>query len=134
MPNASLEVHPAPLQPVNPQQSPVLFAGGPMTPPLSPGNSELDEIPPSHVVSVTQGAVSPLRLSTASRGAAEEIPQAEESMDVDQVALEPVRPPVRHLEDEQSHVHRGGSLRLTDFEVKGTLGEYGSFTVGGAVF
>lgn len=27
----------------------------------------------------------------------------------------------RHLEDEQPHTHRG-TLKLTDFEVKGTLG------------
>lgn len=123
MPNASLQVHPAPLQTVNPQQSPVMFTGGPITPPLSPGNSEHEEVPPSHVVQTTQGASSPARLSSASHGAAEEIPRADDSMDVDQVAPEPVNPPVRHLEDEQSHVHRGGSLRLTDFEVKGTLGE-----------
>lgn len=32
------------------------------------------------------------------------------------------QPPLRCLDDEQVHLQRPGTLRLTDFEVKGTLG------------
>lgn len=48
-----------------------------------------------------------------------EVVQSEGHMEVDEPAS--ARQPVRHLEDEQSHLHCG-TLRLTDFEVKGTLG------------
>ena len=36
--------------------------------------------------------------------------------------VKPPQPPVRLLEDEEEHIHR--SLRLQDFEVRGTLGTY----------
>ena len=51
-----------------------------------------------------------------------EVAQPGGTMEVDQPDTTQMQQPARHLEDEQSHVHRGGSLRLTDFEVKGTLG------------
>lgn len=51
-----------------------------------------------------------------------EVAQLAGGMEVDQLEAGPTLQPARHLEDEQSHVQRGGSLRLTDFEVKGTLG------------
>jgi hypothetical protein len=34
----------------------------------------------------------------------------------------PYRPPARSLDDEMAHVEPPGKLKLTDFEVKGTLG------------
>ena len=34
----------------------------------------------------------------------------------------PAKPPVRVLDNEEEHVHR--SLRLQDFELRGTLGTY----------
>jgi protein kinase A len=34
----------------------------------------------------------------------------------------PPKPPLRLLEDEQVHVEKSGSLKLKDFEIKGTLG------------
>jgi hypothetical protein len=36
----------------------------------------------------------------------------------------PAKPPVRLLDDEEEHIHR--SLRLQDFELRGTLGTYSS--------
>jgi hypothetical protein len=36
----------------------------------------------------------------------------------------PAKPPVRFLDDEDEHIHR--SLRLQDFELRGTLGTYSS--------
>jgi hypothetical protein len=38
------------------------------------------------------------------------------------VPSKPVKPPVRLLDDEEEHIHR--SLRLQDFELRGTLGTY----------
>ncbi|KAF4578569.1 serine/threonine protein kinase, AGC [Pleurotus pulmonarius] len=44
-------------------------------------------------------------------------------MSVDPQVPEPAgQPPLRCLDDEQVHLQRPGTLRLTDFEVKGTLG------------
>lgn len=44
-------------------------------------------------------------------------------MSVDPQMPEPAgQPPLRCLDDEQVHLQRPGTLRLTDFEVKGTLG------------
>ena len=46
-----------------------------------------------------------------------------EAMEVDTVQTSlPPRPPVRLLEDEEVRLEKPGTLRLTDFEVKGTLG------------
>lgn len=43
-------------------------------------------------------------------------------MDVDsEQSTSSPKPPLRRLEDEQTHLTRGSS-KLTDFEVKGTLG------------
>jgi len=50
-------------------------------------------------------------------------PRAYEAMETEQaMAVTPPQPPLRHLADEHVHVERSGSLKLTDFEVKGTLG------------
>lgn len=54
----------------------------------------------------------------------ESLPDQEVDHD-DGLPVQPVRPPqppVRLLEDEEEHIHR--SLRLQDFEVRGTLGTY----------
>lgn len=58
------------------------------------------------------------------RRASREMLQTEERMEVDMMRLSnsPRAPPARHLEDEQSHLEKRGALKLTDFEVKGTLG------------
>lgn len=58
----------------------------------------------------------------------EETPSIADSMDLETVETavseeEGPKPPLRLLEDEKSHVNKSGGVRLTDFEVKGTLGE-----------
>jgi hypothetical protein len=46
--------------------------------------------------------------------------EPDREMEVEQP--KPIQPLVRHLKDEEEHLHKGGSLKLTDFEVRGTLG------------
>ncbi|KAI0797848.1 cAMP dependent protein kinase [Abortiporus biennis] len=107
------------------------FVVSPITPPLSPGRSEegdsaivVDPEPrysgqhrsdSSSALGVYSQTEAGPRRSSHSRDSVV-------SMDVDitEGDVSP-RPAARHLEDEKSHVHRG-NLKLTDFEVKGTLG------------
>jgi hypothetical protein len=127
------------------RDSTFMVTDGPITPPLSPGGSEDDAhrhaLPPDaqeaacltpipHSASNMQhnkgSSLQVLRPVAGSRRASREALQSEERMEVDarrQPVSEHATPPMRHLEDEQSHVQKGGPLRLTDFEVKGTLGE-----------
>ena len=105
---------------------------GPITPPMSPGPSEGDEsisIDPEPRYSgpgpvTTVPASGYLHATADPRRASREMLQSEERMEVDARRLSgsPRGPPTRHLEDEQSHLERRGTLKLTDFEVKGTLG------------
>lgn len=92
----------------------------PITPPLSPTPSEkgvedsiiIDAEPSLHVLD-----------ASASETATDSEAGDSISMEVDDV--EPpitTRPPERCLEDEQVHIEKSGP-KLTDFEVKGTLGE-----------
>lgn len=110
-----------------------MLSDGPITPPLSPARSEEGETPiivdsePHYSVRGTDVRLSPRNSRHSTRRAREQSPSTETEtvMDVDPrpVASSP-RPPLRHLEDEQPHVEKG-SLKLTDFEVKGTLGRLG---------
>jgi protein kinase A len=60
----------------------------------------------------------------SSLGQAQEKKQSlNEEMDALKVATPP-KPPLRLLEDEQVHIEKSGSLRLKDFEIKGTLGQF----------
>ena len=111
------------------RDSDCMLSEGPITPPLSPGRSDDGEArivvdpeprysgPGAHI----QHAIPHQHLREA------EIRQGRRSrqhdgMDVDmRPSASSPRPPQRHLEDEQSHLEKG-SLKLTDFEVKGTLG------------
>ncbi|CCM02920.1 uncharacterized protein FIBRA_05034 [Fibroporia radiculosa] len=104
------------------------FVGGPITPPLSPGNSEDGE--PTIVIdtelrysrdSDTYAQGRPDR--TGGQYSQDElVERSEQAMDVDpRPPSSSPRPPLRHLEDEECHLERG-TLKLTDFEVKGTLG------------
>jgi hypothetical protein len=87
-----------------------------MTPPLSPHQSQActdenliatdSELPHSN----------PSESQVASGG----VPVAME-VEPHRVATPP-RPPARLLEDEAAHLEPLGKLKLTDFEVKGTLG------------
>lgn len=75
----------------------------PITPPMSPTQSE------------RYGDT--MSLDSAAPSLAES-----ESEDKMEVEPKPVLAPLRHLEDEEEHLHKGETLRLTDFEVRGTLG------------
>ncbi|KZT69045.1 cAMP dependent protein kinase [Daedalea quercina L-15889] len=93
---------------------------GPITPPLSPGHS--DEGDPSIVIDseprYSGGGTPPSECPTRGTRAA----VAEEAMDIDSEQSESSpKPPLRRLEDEENHL-TSGTLKLTDFEVKGTLG------------
>lgn len=116
-----------------------MASDGPITPPISPGNSDDEDsgiivdteprysghshghhdMPPHTTVSRTL-------LPEASSRRASRSADLGDAMVVD-VRTSPAspRPAARHLEDEQPHAHRG-SLKLTDFEVKGTLGKFHS--------
>lgn len=100
-----------------------MVVDGPITPPMSPCPSEDGTRSAMEQIPVTQG--SQLRVDITQRRPSREMLQAEERMDIDS---QPKIPPIRHLEDEQSHVQRGGPLQLTDFEVKGTLGSSDTFS------
>ncbi|KAK7693302.1 hypothetical protein QCA50_002869 [Cerrena zonata] len=127
---AGEKVRPAPLTPPPRKGSTMLPSGGPITPPMSPTLSDDDDdniiIDPEPRYSGQRGYSSEHIITSAqpehllrrpSRGV-----EAEQHMDVDQVEeISIPKPPARNLDDEKSHVHRG-SLKLTDFEVKGTLG------------
>ncbi|CAL1704290.1 unnamed protein product [Somion occarium] len=105
-------------------------ADGPITPPLSPTISEdgdgdiiVDSEPrysgqrQDVPASINPTAHPEAHFRRPSRGV-----EAEQQMDIDTAEESTIpKPAARNLEDEQSHVHRG-SLKLTDFEVKGTLG------------
>lgn len=87
-----------------------------MTPPMSPGHSESGE----DAIIIDEAP----RYSSAPHSA--DVPFREfEDMHVDPQRSQPAAPqpqrPLRLLEDEQVHLERTG-LRLTDFEVRGTLG------------
>ncbi|KAI0080609.1 cAMP dependent protein kinase [Panus rudis PR-1116 ss-1] len=121
------------------RDSAFMASEGPITPPLSPTNSEGDD---SAIIVDSEPRYSggeagghrfhddqrvlqslPQRGSHIQVEASSRRPSRTEAvqMDVDVHHAEVPRLPMRHLEDEKSHVHRG-SLKLTDFEVKGTLG------------
>ncbi|TBU65995.1 cAMP dependent protein kinase [Dichomitus squalens] len=111
------------------RDSDYMLSDGPITPPLSPGRSDEGEaiiVDSEPRYSGPDGQLQPslphphLRdIETARRGRRS---HQQEGMDVDTRALaSSPRPPQRHLEDEPSHLEKG-TLKLTDFEVKGTLG------------
>lgn len=129
--------------PITPPLSPGHSEDGHQQQHLVPAPMECDvsleptEAKQQHAQAETQVQVKPavlqvMRPDPGSRRASREAQQSEERMAVDEhkpseQGHEPAeggKPPARHLEDEQSHVQRGGPLRLIDFEVKGTLGAY----------
>ena len=97
-----------------PRQSQILLTNAPPTPPLSPNHVEpqFDQIMVD--AESCSGDSHPPTLSVSS---------SSESMEVEDdryLAAEPQRP-LRLLEDERVHLQRFG-LKLSDFEVRGTLG------------
>lgn len=114
------------------RDSDCMLSDGPITPPLSPERSEDGDaaiiVDSEPRYSGPGGQVQPavphahLREGGSRRGSGRRSHQ-QDVMEVDARApASSPRPPQRHLEDEQSHLEKG-SLKLTDFEVKGTLGE-----------
>lgn len=113
------------------RDSDCMLSEGPITPPLSPTRSDDGE---SGIIVDAEPRYSgpgrqlepsvprPHLLEAASHGRRSH--QQSDGMDVDpRPSASSPRPPQRHLEDEQSHLEKG-SLKLTDFEVKGTLGTF----------
>jgi hypothetical protein len=108
------------------RESEAVNPDAPMTPPMSPSQSENEgdnaimvdtEHRPSDEDSVV---MSPESTTDSSASTSWHDPA---SMQVEgQRPSTPPRPPARLLEDEQVHVAKAGVLKLTDFEVKGTLG------------
>ena len=109
-----------------------MLSDGPITPPLSPGRS--DEGETAIIVDSEPRYSGPgsqlqhslphphLREMEAARHGRRSHQQDGIEVDIRLPASSP-RPPQRHLEDEQSHLEKG-TLKLADFEVKGTLGGY----------
>jgi hypothetical protein len=98
----------------------IVFADVPMTPPLSPKQIEVDTIQVSGDPLDTAESDGTVPESTA---IAVDDPQSlSNPMQVDDAekVVSP-QPPQRLLEDERVHLQRSG-LKLSDFEVRGTLG------------
>lgn len=110
----------------------ISIADAPITPPMSPGHSEQDLGEENDIVVDAEPRYSgPASATTIEHSAAD--------MDVDSAphmpVVEPPSPaqstggestaqrPLRLLEDEKVHLQKSG-LKLTDFEVRGTLGTF----------
>jgi hypothetical protein len=108
------------------RDSEAMMSEGPMTPPMSPGHSE-EGIEDSITVDSEprfSGPTQPPVASNLGQAQQEGKQTLNEEMDALKVTTPP-KPPLRLLEDEQVHVEKSGSLRLKDFEIKGTLGQSG---------
>ncbi|THH13616.1 hypothetical protein EW146_g6630 [Bondarzewia mesenterica] len=115
------------------RDSDVMLINGPITPPLSPGHSdeldedatvEYEEQQPYHA-SGLDSSISPSQpvihvVHHSVHGTDRDVYMETEERDFQQPSLTPPRPPSRRLDNEQEHLHP--TLKLTDFEVKGTLG------------
>lgn len=129
LPSTTPRAKSAPLNLVLPDRdSPFVAGRGPITPPISPGNSEegdpvvIIDSEPRYSRDSDSRFASGDRHSGPYLGIDRDESTTEEPMDVDaRPAESSPKPPLRHLEDEECHLERG-TLNLTDFEVKGTLG------------
>lgn len=94
-----------------------MIGQGPITPPMSPGNSEdkQEPKPTNYLPEQVQHPAFTVNTSTP-------MWQEPQVPVVAPTPKSPARPPARLLEDEAVHVERRGVLRLLDFEVKGALG------------
>jgi len=103
------------------RKSQAIFPDAPMTPPLSPGHSEqgVEAI----VVDVEPRYSGPERNVPHSPTSVAATSARSETVDMDVVEHTTTAPqrPLRLLEDEQVHLEKSG-LKLSDFEVRGTLG------------
>jgi hypothetical protein len=108
------------------RDSEAMLSEGPMTPPMSPGHSEEGCMEDSITVDSQprfSGPAQPPMTSDLGHAQQEWGPSFDEGMDKLRVATPP-KPPLRLLEDEQVHVEKSGLLKLKDFEIKGTLGQF----------
>lgn len=103
------------MQPTPRKDSKAMITEAPITPPMSPNQSERN----GTAMDVdTANSPQPQKSGTATKKQ-----KADDKMQLEQPKPRtPIQPPLRHLEDEEEHLQKGGSLRLTDFEVRGTLG------------
>jgi hypothetical protein len=89
------------------------FSKAPMTPPISPANSDRSD------------AGIAVDADTASRAVcvpSQNLSEHDATGLAQPIAIGLPLPPIRLFEDEKFHVQRPGTLRLTDLEVRGTLG------------
>ncbi|TCD60916.1 serine/threonine protein kinase, AGC [Steccherinum ochraceum] len=134
LPNPVEQTRTSPFNTPDRRDSSFMASEGPITPPISPGHSDdedsgiiVDSEPRysghSHGHQDMSNSAAPHRplLPEASSNRTSRADR-DSAMAVDS-GINPTspRPAARHLEDEQPHANRG-SLKLTDFEVKGTLG------------
>lgn len=102
-----------------------------MTPPVSPGHSEDGTGASPNDVMMLRQAPSPYPDKSSTQQSQPQLHQAPmlqanyphwQHRDI-QLALTPPPKPARSLENEEVHVEKSGVLKLTDFEVRGTLGK-----------
>ncbi|KAI0064693.1 Pkinase-domain-containing protein [Artomyces pyxidatus] len=110
----------------------VMVVEGPITPPLSPEKVDnlqvqddiiMDTQPSYNSTASEHSSSSPHPPSSQRTSVELENPVSPRDTYMhrgDTSSTTPIPPPLRVLEDEEEHIHR--SLKLTDFEVKGTLG------------
>jgi len=124
-------IHPPSDTPCNKQ-----VPDAPMTPPLSPGQSEHGYDLPAEDIRTNPLIVPPIHtIQAEARSSSFVAPPAAEfdgfgAMEVDQQqppASQELPPASRSLDDERTQIQSSG-LRLTDFEVRGTLGELFPFS------
>jgi hypothetical protein len=104
--------------------SEIVNPDAPMTPPMSPRQSEEGDKAVMIDIERRFSGLSPQDPAVIPPGPNSENLEAPlQEMEVEEPSpASPPRPPARLLEDEQVHVVKPGALKLTDFEVKGTLG------------
>lgn len=100
------------IQPTPRKDSKAIITEAPITPPMSPNRSEQDE----ETMSIDSVALFPQQNSDTSTKDSD----PDKEMEIEQP--KPMQQSVRHLKDEEEHLQKVGSLKLTDFEVRGTLG------------
>lgn len=108
--------------------SEAMISEGPMTPPMSPGHSEEGGMEDSITIDSQPRFSGPTQPPMPSdfldlkEGADWSDDQGMDETMEGVRTLSPPRQPLRLLEDEHVHVEKSGSLKLKDFEIKGTLG------------
>lgn len=121
-----LELICPPLQPVRGRSS---INAEPITPPVSPNRAALDDVDHMEVDVDTQSSQASLAEVPNSQAVASEgtsspnpAPRRQSTLSASHSEQPGPQAPLRILEDEQVHIERRGRLRLTDFQVKGSLG------------